>query len=56
MRELRETTEMSYQFTAPLVVDHSAYAALLGEHSTPLDVALAETLRSCDADPREPGR
>lgn len=41
---LGEIPEMLYEFDEDFVVDHSAYAALLGDHSTPLDDALRTTL------------
>ncbi len=43
--EVRETVEMLYAFERPFVVDHSAYTAAFGNHATPLDQALARTLR-----------
>ena len=43
---VREMVEMLYEFTDDWVVDHSAYAALLGDHATPLDEALAATVAS----------
>jgi nucleoside-diphosphate-sugar epimerase len=39
----REMIEMLYEFDENFVVDHTAYAALLGDHSTPLDTSLAAT-------------
>jgi nucleoside-diphosphate-sugar epimerase len=39
----RETIEMLYEFDGDFVVDHTAYATLLGDHSTPLDEALTAT-------------
>jgi nucleoside-diphosphate-sugar epimerase len=44
--EARETVEMLYEFTHDFVVDHSAYAALIGDHATPLDVSIPATVRS----------
>ncbi len=43
---VREMPEMLYEFEQDWVVDHSAYAAVLGDHATPLDVALAATVAS----------
>jgi nucleoside-diphosphate-sugar epimerase len=43
---VKETVEMLYEFTDDWVVDHSAYAAVLGDHATPLDEALAATVAS----------
>jgi nucleoside-diphosphate-sugar epimerase len=43
---VRETVEMLYEFDDDWVVDHSAYAAVLGDHATPLDQALAATMSS----------
>ncbi|MFF0817177.1 NAD-dependent epimerase/dehydratase family protein [Rhodococcus sp. NPDC003318] len=40
----RETVEMLYQFDDDHVVDHTAYAAVLGDHATALDDALAATI------------
>lgn len=47
-----EVVEMLYQFEQDWVVDHSAYIAVLGDHATPLDEALAATVAShrCPAD------
>jgi len=41
---VREMVEMLYEFEDDFVVDHSAYAALCGDHATPLDEALATTV------------
>lgn len=46
---LRETVEMLYEFDEDFVVDHSAYAALLGDHATPTDEALRATLAAQNA-------
>lgn len=46
MAPIKETVEMLYEFEEDFVVDHSAYAALLGDHATPLDEALAVTVAS----------
>jgi nucleoside-diphosphate-sugar epimerase len=42
---VRETVEMLYQFESDFVVDHSAYAAVLGDHATPVQLALEAALR-----------
>lgn len=42
----REMVEMLYEFEQDWVVDHSAYSAVLGDHATPLDAALAATVAS----------
>ena len=39
-----EMVEMLYEFDEDFVVDHSAYAAVLGDHATPLDDAIAATV------------
>jgi nucleoside-diphosphate-sugar epimerase len=39
-----EVVEMLYEFDEDFVVDHSAYAAVLGDHATPLDDAIAATV------------
>ena len=44
--QIGEVVEMLYEFEDDWVVDHSAYAALLGDHATPLDDALAATIAS----------
>jgi nucleoside-diphosphate-sugar epimerase len=41
---LREIPEMLYEFESDFVVDHSAYAAAVGDHATPLEEALAATV------------
>jgi hypothetical protein len=41
-----EMIEMRYEFDQDWVVDHSAYAAILGDHATPLDTSLAATVTS----------
>lgn len=41
---VREMVEMQYEFDRDWVVDDSAYAAVLGDHATPLEVALAATM------------
>ena len=51
---VREMTEMLYEFEDDWVVDHSAYAAALGDHATPLDSALAATVAALRPDPARP--
>lgn len=43
---LRELVEMQYQFAEPFVVDGSKITDKLGVEATPLERALADTLRS----------
>jgi len=43
---IRETVEMLYEFDEDFVVDHGAYAAILGDHATPLAAALAATIET----------
>jgi nucleoside-diphosphate-sugar epimerase len=43
---MRELVEMQYQFAEPFIVDSSKIADKLGVEGTPLDQALADTLRS----------
>lgn len=43
---VRELVEMQYEFEQDWVVDHSRYAAILGDHATPIDQALAATIDS----------
>jgi nucleoside-diphosphate-sugar epimerase len=45
-RTVRELVEMQYQFAEPFVVDSSRITEQLGVHATPLDQALADTMRS----------
>lgn len=40
----RELPEMLYEFEEDFVVDHSAYAAVFGDHATPLEESLAATV------------
>ena len=40
----RELVEMLYEFDDDFVVDHSAYAAVFGDHATPLRESLAATV------------
>jgi nucleoside-diphosphate-sugar epimerase len=42
---LRETIEMLYEFEEPFVVDHSDFAQTFGDHATPLEEAIRETVR-----------
>jgi nucleoside-diphosphate-sugar epimerase len=43
---LRELVEMQYQFEEPFIVDSSKITSKLGVEATPVDEALAETLRT----------
>jgi nucleoside-diphosphate-sugar epimerase len=43
---MRELVEMQYQFEEPFVVDSSRIVGKLGVRATPLEQALADTLRS----------
>ncbi len=45
MPSMRELAELSYQFDRPFVMDSSASEQVLGLTPTPLDVAVAETVR-----------
>lgn len=40
----REIPELLYEFEEDFVVDHSSYAALFGDHATPLDESLSTTI------------
>jgi hypothetical protein len=40
-----EVVEMLYEFEEDFVVDHTPYAALLGDHATPLEEALTATVK-----------
>ena len=40
----RESVEMMYEFEHPFVVDHGKFARAFGDHATPHDAALAQTL------------
>jgi nucleoside-diphosphate-sugar epimerase len=42
---LRETIEMLYEFEEPFVVDHSRFERAFGDHATPLEEAIADTVR-----------
>jgi nucleoside-diphosphate-sugar epimerase len=37
--------EMLYEFEEPFIVDHTAFAEAFGDHATPLDEAVRETVR-----------
>jgi hypothetical protein len=52
---VREMIEMEYEFEEDWVVDHTAYAAVLGDHATPLDTAIAATV-AAQPRPDENGR
>ena len=43
---VRELVEMQYQFEEPFVVDSSKIADKLGVEATPVEQALADTLRA----------
>jgi hypothetical protein len=51
-----EMIEMRYEFEQDWVVDHSAYAAVLGDHATPLDTSLVATVTSYQAREASGGR
>jgi nucleoside-diphosphate-sugar epimerase len=42
---MRELIEMLYEFEEPFVVDHSNFEQAFGEHATPLEEAIGETVR-----------
>jgi nucleoside-diphosphate-sugar epimerase len=42
---IRETIEMLYEFEEPFVVDHSKFERAFGEHATPLEEAIGDTVR-----------
>lgn len=48
---VREMVEMLYEFEQDFVVDHSAYAALCGDHATPLAESLAATVAASTLQP-----
>jgi nucleoside-diphosphate-sugar epimerase len=50
---IREMPEMLYEFDTDWVVDNSAYAAVLGDHATALDTALAATVASLQPRPAQ---
>lgn len=41
---VREVVEMYYEFAKPFVVDHSKFVKTFGNHTTPLDEAVAKTV------------
>jgi len=41
---VKESIEMLYEFEAPFLVDHSRFAGVFGDISTPLEAALARTV------------
>jgi nucleoside-diphosphate-sugar epimerase len=41
---LREVLEMLYQFEEPFIVDHSKFEQAFGNHATPLDEAIRQTV------------
>lgn len=41
---MRELKEMFYEFDEPYIVDHSQYTAVFGDHATPHEQAIAETV------------
>ncbi|CAN5747463.1 NAD-dependent epimerase/dehydratase family protein [soil metagenome] len=42
---MREMVEMLYEFEEPFIVDHSAFTEAFGDHATPLEEAVRETVR-----------
>jgi nucleoside-diphosphate-sugar epimerase len=42
---LRKTIETLYEFEEPFVVDHSKFEPALGDHVTPLEEAIRDTVR-----------
>ena len=42
---IRETIEMLYEFEEPFVVDHSKFERAFGDHATPLEKAIGDTVR-----------
>src|SRR5829696_8024864 len=42
---IRETIEMLYEFEEPFVMDHSDFTRTFGDHATPLEKAIRETVR-----------
>lgn len=44
IREARESVEMMYEFEKPFVVDHSKFTSAFGDHSTPHQDAVRETV------------
>jgi nucleoside-diphosphate-sugar epimerase len=53
---LRELLEMQYQFEEPFIVDSSKIADRLGLTATPLDEAIAGTLKTYTSDKSSPVR
>ncbi|MFM7892249.1 MAG: NAD-dependent epimerase/dehydratase family protein [Actinomycetota bacterium] len=49
----RESIEMLYEFEEDFVVDHSAYAAVFGDHATPLNDSLAATIEWWRSNPHQ---
>jgi nucleoside-diphosphate-sugar epimerase len=49
---IREIPEMLYEFERDWLVDHAAYAALLGDHATPLATAIRATVAATPGGPR----
>lgn len=43
--DLREVPEMLYQFEKPFTIDHSKYQKAFGDHATPLEDAIRETVQ-----------
>ena len=42
---IRETIEMLYEFEEPFVGDHSKFERAFGDHATPLEKAVGDTVR-----------
>ena len=42
--EARETVEMMYEFEYPFVMDHSKFTQAFGDHATPLENAIGQTV------------
>jgi len=49
----RETVEMMYEFEHPFVVDHRKYARTFGDHATPLQEGLRQTIAWYRAHPHK---
>lgn len=52
--EARETIEMLYEFQHPFIVDHGKYARAFGDHATPLEAGIRQTIawyRAADQHP-----
>lgn len=43
--EARETVEMMYEFEKPFVVDHSKFERVFGNHATPHENGLRQTVK-----------